>query len=60
MQGFWKSERFKRVAFPLRRAALTRKTRFSMRRSRVMKVKAKSSAAEGEALQGLENDFDKR
>jgi hypothetical protein len=55
MQGFWKSERFKRVAFPLRRAALTRKTRFSIRRLRVMKVKAKSSSAEGEALQGYVN-----
>jgi hypothetical protein len=47
-------------AFPLRRlvpmflsgAALTRKTRFSMRHSRVIKRKDKSSAAEGEALPG--------
>jgi hypothetical protein len=56
MQGVLeKQKKTKASALPLRRAALTRKTRFSMRRSSVMKVKAKSSAAEGEALQGYVN-----
>jgi len=35
-----------------RRAALTRKTPYSMRCSIVIKAKAKSSAAEGKALHG--------
>jgi hypothetical protein len=62
MQGFWKSLRINDFAFPLRRAcarfwlqqgtALTRKTRFSMRHSRVIERKNRSSAAEGEALPG--------
>jgi hypothetical protein len=48
-----KTIRFK--AFHVTRAALTRRTRFSMRCSRVIKRKDKSSAAEGEALQEYMN-----
>jgi hypothetical protein len=52
MQEPLEKHKTKASAFPLRRAALTRKTRYGMRRSRILQARAKSSAAEGEALQG--------
>ncbi len=55
MQRVLGNTKQKTTALPDARAALTRKTGFSMRHSRVIERKDKSSAAEGEARPGYRN-----